>query len=435
MWSKVTQRLSFTKGKLFKTALTYTITGFINSAIPFLLIPVITRYLSPSEYGMISMFEVLINFVMPFVGLTLVGAIARQYYEREEIDFPVYITNTFYILILSIAIVSLVMFLFADSISFLTEFPTKWLWAVIVVAAAQFVNQVNLSLWQVQMKPLPYGIYQISQSALNGGLSIVFVVSLRLAWQGRVEAQVIAFGGYALFGLVLLYKRGWLKNEYNKEYIKNALSFGLPLIPHSLSAVIKQLVDRVMITAMIGIAVTGLYTVGGQIAAILGFFAAAFNKAYVPWLYEKLSNGNLSDKIKIVKFTYLYFIIIILGAVGLGFIAPWLLSFFVGAEYMEAQIYVIWLALAYAFQGMYFMVVNYIFYAQRTGVLASITVSIAILSILLNYFAISKWGALGAAYTFAFTQFLTFVCVWIAASRILPMPWNLIKAKRNGALE
>jgi O-antigen/teichoic acid export membrane protein len=68
------------KSSLIRSAGIYTITSALNAAIPFLLMPVLTRYLSPADYGMVSMYGVLISFVTPFVGFNVEGAIARQYY-------------------------------------------------------------------------------------------------------------------------------------------------------------------------------------------------------------------------------------------------------------------------------------------------------------------------------------------------------------------
>lgn len=415
---------------LFKSSFVYTLTKAINSAIPFLLLPVLTRYLNPEDYGVVAMFGVLLSFVAPFTGLSIHGAIARQYYDRDEVDMPTYVTNCLLILISSTLIAGIIFYFLAEPISNVASFPEQWMWAVIVVSATQFINQVNLTLWQVQVKPIPYGIYQVSQTALNMGLSIWFVVGFGLAWQGRIQAQIIVSVSFALFGMFLLYKNRWIKFKLNKSYIKSALNFGVPLLPHALSGTIKAVVDRVFITSMVSLSATGLYSVGYQIGSIIGMLGESFNQAYVPWLYERLKRDKYEEKVKIVKFTYVYFAAILCMALGLGLFAPWFFSFFLGPKFTGANAYVIWISLGFAFNGMYMMVVNYIFYARKTYILAWVTFSTAFISIILNYFAIKYWGAIGAAYTFAGMSFVTFLLVWILSSRVYPMPWSLLKISR-----
>jgi O-antigen/teichoic acid export membrane protein len=389
----------------------------------------LTRYLTPTDYGIVAMFGVLLSFVAPFTGLSIQGAIARQYYDRDEVDMPCYVTNCLLILLSSTVIVGVIFYLLAEPISRLSSFPMQWLWAVIIVSAAQFMNQVNLTLWQVQVKPIPYGIYQITQTIVNLGFTLWFVVGLGMNWQGRVQAQVIAFGAFAVFGLLLLYYNGWIKFKVNKEYIKNALNFGVPLIPHALSGTIKTMVDRVMIASMVSVASTGLYSVGFQIGMIIGILEDSFNRAYVPWLYERLKRDQYSEKIMIVKLTYAYFVSIICLALALGAIAPWFLSFFVGPQFAGSGQFVLWIAVGFAFNGMYKMVVNYIFYMRKTYILAWVTFSTGIGSIVINYFAIKYWGAIGAAYTYALIGFITFLLVWLLSSKVYPMPWNLRKQR------
>ena len=41
--------------------------SLLNAAIPFILLPIFTYYLSPTDFGEISMFSVLGGFIMPFI--------------------------------------------------------------------------------------------------------------------------------------------------------------------------------------------------------------------------------------------------------------------------------------------------------------------------------------------------------------------------------
>lgn len=417
----------FINTSLFRSASVYTLTQAINSAIPFFLMPILTRYLTPTDYGIVTMFGVLLSFVAPFTGLSIHGAIARQYYDRDEIDMPSYVANCLLILVSSTIIVGIVFYFFAEPINKTTSFPRQWMWSVIVVSAAQFINQISLTLWQVQVKPVPYGVYLITQTLVNLGFTLWFIMGLGMDWQGRIQAQVITVGTFAIFSLFLLFRNGWIRLQVNKNYIKNALYFGVPLIPHALSGTINTMVDRIMITSMVSVAYTGLYSVGFQIGMIIGILEDSFNRAYVPWLYERLKRNQYGEKIMIVKLTYVYFVGIICLALALGTIAPWFLSFFVGPQFAGSGQFVLWIALGFAFDGMYKMVVNYIFYMHKTHILAWVTFSTAVGSIVINYFAIKHWGAIGAAYTYALISFITFLLVWYLSSRIYPMPWNLNK--------
>lgn len=420
---------SIISSKLFQQTGIYTFTSLINSAIPFLLLPILTRYLTTTDYGLVSMFTILVSFSTPFIGLSLPGAIQRVYYDKEEFNIKEYIGNSIYLLLISTFFVSLVFIIFANPISRLTEVPPNMLLYVTIFSFTQFVSRIALTIWRVENMPIKYGLFQNISTLVNALLSILLVVSFNMGWEGRIFGQVYAmimFGSIALFFLI---KGKWISLKYNLKYIKHALLFGLPLIPHAIGTVLINMTDRILITKLIGIDTTGIYAVGHQIGSIINIFAASFNLAFVPWLYMKLKNNKDKDKENIVKLTYIYFVIISIAAIVLSIIAPWFLGFYIGSDFLGSIEFIFWVALGYSFNGMYLMVTNYLFFVQKTSKLALVTITSAIINIPLNYILIKFLGAVGAAISTAIIYFISFIVTWYFASRMYKMPWNLIKIK------
>ena len=207
---------SLFKNSLFRSTGIYTITSIINSAIPFLLLPVLTRYLTPEDYGLVSMFALLVTFVSPFTGLSINGAISRQYYNENEIDIREYIYNSLLVLIVSTILVGIIFYTFSERISDLASFPSKYLWTVIVYSFSQFLVSIVLSLWQVQKKALFYGMFINAKTLLNVILSIVLVVGLNFGWRGRIYGQTIALVIFAVLSIIILFKNRWVTISFNK---------------------------------------------------------------------------------------------------------------------------------------------------------------------------------------------------------------------------
>jgi O-antigen/teichoic acid export membrane protein len=419
------------RSSLFRSAGIYTVSRIINLAIPFLMMPVLTRYLSPADYGIVAMFAVLLGISSPFIGLSLHGAISVMYYKKDGTDLPLYIGNCFIIITASTFLVSIVIWIFAGQISSFSAFPKEWLWAVVIFAATQFIGLVLMTLWQVQNKPVKFAVFQNLQTLMNIGLTIALVVGAGKNWQGRIEAQVISATIFALTAVFILHRNGWLKIKYDKPSIDHALQFGVPLIPHALGGMLIVQTDRMFLTNMVGVAVTGIYTVGYQFGSMIELVASSFNQAYVPWLFKHLAEDNEAMKRKIVVFTYLYFFLILLFALALSAVVPWFLKFFVGKEFIGAGRYVFWIALGYAFSGMYYMVANYIFFVGKTAALAKITFVTALLNICFNYILIKLNGPVGAAQASALAFFISFIFTWILSARVYRMPWNIFE---SGAL-
>ena len=287
----------------------------------------------------------------------------------------------------------------------------------------QNLTGVNLTLWRCEQKAKPYALYEISESLTNIAITLFLVVALKFAWDGRIGATAIATIIFGLLSLYVIFRRGYAKFNCESKYLSDALKFGIPLIPHHLALWLRSGIDIVLITSLVGLSATGVYSVGFQLGAVIGIISVAFNNAYSPHLFEKLKNINFDEKIKIVKFTYLYFIGIFLLALLISYIFILLLPYIVGEEFQKAKNYIVYIAIAYSFSGMYMMVVNYIFYEKKTHLLSMVTIVTSIFHVILSYLLIKKLGPIGAAYSTIISFFVTFIWVWILSNKIYKMPW------------
>ncbi len=404
----------------------YLVSNILNAVIPFILLPILTRYLSPTEYGEVAMFQVLLGALSAFVGVVFVGAAGRKYYDsdlsREEL--AEFIGSCIQLIMISSIIVFSVLFIFQRQFSeWLSLEPSYVLFAVLVASCGVIIN-IRLGQWQVQKQAVKYGALQISQSLLNMLLSLILVVVLLKGSQGRIDAQIIVSSVFLVIALYLLKKDSLLKIfTWRKDYLAEALKFGIPLMPHIAGGFLLTTVDRIVINREIGLAEAGIYMVAVQLTAAVGIVFDAINKAYVPWLFEQLKADQLAQKQKIVKLTYAWFVLIILGVMLAFVVGPPLVVFIAGEQYAQAGQVVGWLALGQGFQGMYLMVTNYIFYSKRTGLLSIASISSGILNLVLLIILVRIFGLEGAAIAFTISMGIRFLLTWWIAQKRHPMPW------------
>lgn len=416
---------------LIKNTFIYALLQLGNKGIPFLLLPILTRYLSTDDYGMIAMYTNLVGVAAIFVGLSIPGAVGVNYFHLDKEQLRRYIGNAVNILLLSTAVVLLLITLFQKSVTERIDFPMAWVYIAVAAALMQSITDINLVLWRSQQRAAPFALYEIAQTIVNISISLILVVVLEYGWEGRMTAiavTTIVFGGISLFFVT---RRGYFTFDKSAVYVKDILKFGVPLIPHQLGLWIRSGVDVFLISAIAGIAQTGLYVVGYQLGAIVGMMAHAFNNAYSPYLYNKLKDINDEDKRKLVVFTYAYFFGIFIMAIGLSAFFAFLMPFFLGESFQGSEEFIIWIAVAFSFHGMYLMVVNYIFYVKKNHWISVITLSCSLLHVALSYVLIKSNGALGAAHATTISFAVTFVAIWILSMKTYKMPWNIMKHTRE----
>lgn len=413
----------FFQSSLFKASGVYGVTSILNSAIPFFLMPVLTRYLTPEDYGIVSVFTTLASILGVFIGLSIHGAINRVYFEKE-INFKEYISNCLLILLISFVSVFLAVLTFSNYISKFSGVPVNWVIFAVIFTLFQFLILLNLVIYQAKMQAKYYAIFQLGQTIMNFVLSIIFVVVFGMNWQGRLIANSIAV---MFFGFISFYTitKNYLDLRLNKKYLIHALKFGVPLIPHTLGGLFMTTSSMFIITNILGLTETGIYVVGLQIGSIISILADAFNRAYAPWLFSKLNLNDESVKIKIVKFTYFYFFCIIFISLILGVSAPLIVDVLLGKSFQASSEVIIWIALGSAFKGMYYMVAGYIFYVYKTYFLIWITFFNGIINIPLTIFLTKINGVIGASQAYCMILLLMFIMTWMLSSKVYKMPWDL----------
>ena len=415
--------ISILKSKLFKSSSVYAITSLINASVPFLLIPLLTRKLSVEEYGILSMATIVLNILTPLIGFNAIGSINRKYFDFENKHFSRYVGNAIYLLLISSLCLFLGTYFLGSKVTKYTQIPKAWVYAIIIIAIAQFINLVLLTIWQASEKPIKFGIFQVGQSILNLGLTFIFIYFIGYNWEGRVVSQLIVTVFFTLIAIYILYKNQYIDFEFNFDDIKDILKFGAPLIPHTLGALLIAFTDRILIANLINISETGIYTLATQIGSIIVILCTSFINAYIPWLYRNLNINSEEIKLRIVKFTYIYFFALSLGSFIFFQLLKIVYYFVVSEEYLNALSYSLWIILGYIFNGMYLMIVGFIFYSKKTGMLAMITIFISMLNIPICYFMILKYGTIGASFSMTIVYFISFILTWVLSNKAYPMPW------------
>lgn len=401
------------------------VSNVLNAAIPFGLLPVLTRVLSPSEYGQIAMFQTSIAALGAFVGLSVQGAALRKFYDKgENENLAEFIGTCIQILLITTAVACFIIFVFSDTLQDHLGITLSWLIFVAIICATDFLVQIRLTQWQVRGKAVNFGLFQLARTLFNLLLSLFFVLVILKGADGRIFG--ITFTAL-LFGLISIFSLRYdhlIKFFHIRlEYYREALSFGIPLIPHVAGALLISSADRFYINSQIGVEATGIYMVAVQFAMGLAIVFDSFNRAYAPWLYEKLSTPNPVESTNIVKYTYIYFAFLLLLIPIAFLMGPPVLIFIAGEKYAGATEVIGLLITGQIFGGMYLMVTNYVFYSKRVGYLSLITISAGLINLYVLSLLLPKVGLTGAAIAFSISMFIQFILTWFLAAKRHPMPW------------
>jgi O-antigen/teichoic acid export membrane protein len=411
--------------KLLKNFSIYAITSALNSGAVFLLLPFVTHYLTTDEYGVYSIYLVAIQSAFILIGLSCNGALQVEYYKLDREKFPIFVTTTIFLnsflFILSLAFC----LLFNKLLGIIIGVPSEWLWIIPIIAFTQVIHQSILAILQVQNKAIVFGVFNSVFAILNIGISIFSLRMLNSSWPGLLLSFLTAYLIIFIVGIVYLVKKKLVVPKIDSAYIKNIFKFGIPLIPHALSGLAIEFGNRLFIAKLVSFKALGVYNTGFQVGKVISLLEMSFTQAYVPVLFEKLTENTKESKLKIVKLSYMFLGLLLSSVFIITFLSPFVFKWFIGSSFQGGAQFVFIIALSYFFSGVYKMFVGFLFYSKKTYFLSAIAVINIISSILFNYYFIVKFGMKGGAYSLLCSQILNAIIIIIVSNKIYKMPWLL----------
>lgn len=409
-----------------KNAGIYLVSSLISKGLILLALPLITTYLSPTEYGKWSIFATFVVFVTPLSGLMLRYHVARTYYRVSrdllgKLIFNALLVNaasTLFWLAIAVALC------LHTTSSF--DLSTRSLLLVPVMAFFVNIQEYVTLVLRFEKRARSYAFFEVGSSVLMLGAVLVVSSQLR-SWEGYLIGAAASAALVGLAGISYLITSGHLRLGVDRGAIRDALAVGLPLVPHAIGGAVISLSDRLILEKMLSAEAVGIYSLGYAVGMSLQLFSGAFNKAWSPWVYEQLAaeqNAVLhAAKARIVRYTYWYFLGLGVTATALA-LAGWVyIRYFIDRTYASANTVLFWVLAGALFQGMYYAIFPYLTHIGRTKIYAVTTLSAAILNVGATILLVRHNGAAGAAQATAVAYAFVFVAIFAQSQRHYPMPW------------
>tara|TARA_B110000285_G_scaffold213018_1_gene257018 strand:- start:2700 stop:3944 length:1245 start_codon:yes stop_codon:yes gene_type:complete len=406
--------------------LSYSGVNIINASVPFLLLPILTNYLIPEDYGILSMVQLLMLLSFPFVVINSHGLLTMEYSNLSKEKYKVLVSTAILIPLFGCVFLECIFFLFRHYIVEYFQIPNYLLYLIPVFLLFQAIPLFVPIIFQAKKQPFNFGKFKISLTILNVLLSLLFVVLLNYGWEGRLFGIVGSFMLFSIIGIIVLFRIDALSFSFDFESLKKILNFGLPLLPHAIAGILLASSSKFFLANMISNEAVGIYTVAFQVATAVLLIMTSVNQAWAPNLYESL-NSNPTEIVKsgIVKQTYKLMLFML--AITLLFIlfVPFVFKIFIHESYHSGVLLSRIMSVGFLMNGLYFLVTNYILFTKKTKVLSFITSIIAIIGAVINYYLILHFGTIGAAYSLIITFGLLFIVVFYYSNKLYRMPWLL----------
>lgn len=397
----------------------------ISRSIPFLLLPLLTRLFSPTDFGILGLTVVFVSMTTPLVTFHAPGYIYAHYFKfsREELSHKLAVIVSLAVL-MAILLAAVAVGLYY--LGLLNQTLPLWtILSIVVIAFSMSILNIVQSLNQIEIRIKRYVVYEITNAVIIGALVVVLILMMGMKWEGRFLARFAANVIVGAAAIVYLIRSRSLSPTWDSDSLKSFLGFSAPILPHVFGLWALNAITRLFLAKFVSLEEAGFFQVAFQLAMILTLFYEAMNKVWNPFFYRHI---NMVDekpwvKHKLVRFSYYYIGAVFVFAAGFLLVSQILIHVFVYEKFARSGIYLIWLVLGLGAYNATRSFIGYLFHTGKTKIIGLATALSALVNIALAFVLNNINGPVGVAQATCISFFFHATLIITFALRAYPMPW------------
>jgi O-antigen/teichoic acid export membrane protein len=414
----------------------YGLTNFGLKGINFLILPIVSRYLRPADFGVISLADTIAGPIGMICGLGAATSLRRMYYEH--IDDPVrtraYVGTTLRFVMLSTIVIIAVSCLIGPRLlqrldkNFAVPFFPLLVIAICTAGLGQ-VEQTQLSIFQVQNRPASFAAMSVLTFVL-GVLSVGWLVLWsHMGGFGILTSRLIAVSCGVL--MTAYVSRWFLSAPWDWSGLSGHLRLGFPVALFEVVNLGLIFADRLILQHYRPLAEVGIYSLAYTFGSLMLTLTVSLSQAWSPLFFELASRGNLRN-VKAASSALMAGLVAIatLGVV----IAPPAIQIVLDRRYAAAAPLVPIILGAYLLNSFYYLFELQAIQHKRTNIMVAVTMIACAVNIGLNLWCVPIWGVWGAAFATIAAYLLQAALMYIALRPGVEMLYSRTAISANLAI-
>jgi O-antigen/teichoic acid export membrane protein len=384
---------------LAKGTAIYGIGQALNRMMALLLLPLFTAYLTPGDYGVISILSFVSFLIIPLFGLGFGASMGIVYFEGDnETRKSKTVWTALSILFASSFVVFLLTVLFSRQISMLVFKSDRFGYELICIVVTSIFNGIMIqplqSRLQFEQKAVLFTVLNTASALLVVALNVLFVVKLRMGVNGWLLGGAIGAVVSFIAFLVVVIRTTTFSVE--TRLARELLRLGLPIIPSLAFLFITQHSGRYMLQWERGLEQVGIYTIGFNFGIMTSLAVGAFTTAWYSYFNSFVSRQDECGPLFSRIMTYYLFISGVLSLLFFAFAKP-VVMLFTQDSFHSAYEVVGMVALAQCLIGTFSILLPGCYFAKEVKIINVVQFFACLIALAANFLLIPRYGMHGAA--------------------------------------
>ena len=260
-----------TFGSVVKKSGTYAVSFAINRGLSFLLIPLYTRYLTTTDYGILELLDLTMNFVITFAGSRLGQALFYYYFsEKDERVREKHISTS----IVGSFGLGAVLFAFAfltagllSRLVFGTPQYTAYFQLVAVSMALTIPQETYLCAVRAFNEPRFYTIVSVARTVIASTVNVILLTGWNMGVRSMLWSAIVSQA--CLFVALTWFVFRRVPLSFSWGLLRKQAEYAIPLSFSSVGEFILNYGDRYFLRQSVSLGEIGLYSLAYKIAMML----------------------------------------------------------------------------------------------------------------------------------------------------------------------
>ncbi len=413
--------------RLGKNTLVYSAASIVGRLVSVIMLPVYTRYLTPSDYGLLQLLDITVEVTALLFSAGIRSGLQRFYFKAATEDERNRVISTTFFLELGLSLAGTLALLALANVVHRVVLVGAGSTDLVRIAAINFtlatLTFVPLTLLTIEQRATVLTVVTLAKLAVQVTLNIYFLAFRHLGVESILLSTTIAS---SLLGIGLVaWMLGRTGIRVSRAIVHDLRRFGVPYQISTAAAFILTFGDRFFLAHYSGAAEVGLYGLAYQFGFLLYMVGSGpFLSTWMPQRYEVASRPREERDASYAR-GFLYFnLILMTAALGIVVFVRPAIAMLTRSDYHSAALLVPIIVAAYVLQGWGEAVKFGIDITERTKLYTAAS-WIATAVVLVGYAVlIPPYGGYGAAFAtlIAFAVRLAFSFYW--SQKVFPVSYS-----------
>ena len=414
--------------KFWGTTTIYSIGFLCLRAVSFLLLPLYTNLLSPSEAGFLFILYTILAFFNTIYSHGMDSSLLK-YYQKNNLK-TIFTTSIIYSIFYSITLSILLYFFYIYfdphlNPIYYNDFTIPIIYIILLILICDMLSSRCIIVVRLLENPIYYLTVGLVNVMASLYLNIYFINVLKMGLNGAILALALVSCLQLLLLLPIIITNVKI-NTFDYQILTKMIHFSIPFLPASIFFILIEMSDRWMLSWLSSIQDVGLYGSGYKIGSVILLIVNSFNLNWQPYY---LKNQNKYDDFKNIGTKFLFILILLCTILSVLWSTIFKINynsyFLIGKEFWSGGSIIPLITISYLFYGIFILQMPSIYIKNKQNWVPIIWGLGALLNFAGNYILIPIFGFYGAAISTLISYSSMAIFLIYKNTKWLPIKYNI----------